>query len=209
MKYFVLVLTTIFAVLISSNTSAAISTSLADIPSGDYELDKTHASLIWKIKHLGLSSYTARFTNFDAKIKFNSQKPEQSALVAVIDATSIKTDYPYPEKKDFDKKLIQGNPWFNADDFETITFVSETIELKDSSNGVIKGQLTLLGVTKPVQLDVVFNGAYAKHPFIGKAALGFSAFTKIKRSEWGMDSYIPKIADEVEVIIESEFIKAD
>ena len=65
----------------------------------------------------------------------------------------------------------------------------------------------MLGVTKEIKLKAKFNKAYKVKPYVGKAALGFSASAKIKRSEWGFDTFVPSIGDEVEIIIETEFHK--
>jgi polyisoprenoid-binding protein YceI len=70
---------------------------------------------------------------------------------------------------------------------------------------VMKGNLTFLGVTKEVSLDVVFNGAMTTQPFSRKPTMGFSATTNIIRSEFGMNKYVPSIGDQVEIMIEGEF----
>ena len=193
----------IFTVLLLPVTLIASNTSPEDMPSGTYKLDKTHASLTWKVSHLGLSKYTARFTDFDASIQFDANNITQSQVTATINPASVKTDYPHPEKKDFDQKLT-GKQWFNAEAFPAITFTS-TQATRDGNSGTITGDLTFLGVTKAVTLHATFNGAYAAKPFSENPALGFSAHTTIKRSDWGFDTYVPSIGDEVEIVIEAEF----
>lgn len=185
--------------------ASAADTPYAEMPPGVYSLDETHASLTWKVSHLGLSDYTARFTDFDADLTFDPAAPENSSITASIDPTSIETDYPHPEEKDFDKLLIEGEGWFNSGDFPSITFESTTIERTGDNTGTMTGDLTFLGVTKPVTLDVTFNGAMAMQPFSQKPTLGFSATGTLNRSEWGMGTYVPNIGDEVELLIEAEF----
>lgn len=184
-------------------------TPLASMPAGKYTLDPTHASVVWKVSHLGLSNYTARFTKMDATINFTPEDPTQSTLTASVDPMSVETDYPKPEEKDFDKKLISDKAWFNANEFPQITYVSTTLEKTGENTGKLHGDLTFLGVTKPLVLDVTFNGAYASAPFANKPALGFSARGVMQRSEWGFDTYVPTIGDEVEILIEAEFHKLD
>ena len=75
--------------------------------------------------------------------------------------------------------------------------------------GQITGDLSFLGVTKPVTLDVTMNGYLEEHPFAGVPAIGFSGETTISRSEWGMDWGIGSVGDEVEILIEAEFVKAE
>ena len=180
----------------------------AEMPSGVYKLDKSHASVTWKVSHLGLSDYTARFASLDAELNFDAAKPENSSIKATIDTSSIRTDFPATPEKDFDKKLSEGADWFNGKQFPTITFESTKVEKTGDTTAKIHGNLTMLGVAKPMTLNAVFNGAYLKKPFVDVPALGFSAKGEIKRSEWGFSTYVPNIGDEVEILIEAEFHKA-
>jgi polyisoprenoid-binding protein YceI len=180
----------------------------AEMPSGVYTLDKSHASVTWKVSHLGLSNYTARFATMDSELNFDAAKPENSSVKATIDVSSIRTDYPATPEKDFDKKLSEGTDWFNSKQFPTITFQSTKIERTGETTAKIHGDLTMLGVTKPMTLDAVFNGAYLKKPFADVPGLGFSATGKINRSDWGFSTYVPNIGDSIEIAIEAEFHKA-
>jgi len=203
-KYFTLIL----AFIAIPFTTYAEGTPLNGMPSGLYKLDDTHASITWKVSHLGLSDYTARFTKFDVDMMFDAQDPVRSKVIATIDPTSIKTDYPYPEKKDFDAKLVKDSGWFNTDQFPEIKFRSTKVEKTGSNTGKMTGNLTFLGVSKPLILDVTFNKAIGNHPFQNKPAIGFSATGSLKRSDFGMKTYIPQIGDEVEIMIEAEFLYA-
>jgi polyisoprenoid-binding protein YceI len=177
-----------------------------DVPAGVYRLDPTHASLTWKVSHLGLSNYTARFTKMTADLTFDPAKPESSAIKVGVDPKSIRTDYPFADKKDFDKNLSMGEEWFNAGQHPEITFTSTKVAMTGAKTAKVTGDLTLLGVTKPVVLDVTLNNALREQPFAKKPALGFSGTTRIKRSEFGMSKYVPIIGDEVQIIIEAEFL---
>lgn len=194
------------AMLVSTNVTAE--TALSELPSGTYTLDKTHASLIWKVSHLGLSDYVARFTDFDATIQLDTQDPTKSSVTATINPASVETDYPNPEKEDFDAKL-RSEEWLNTSAFPKITFTSTKLVKEDDDEGELTGELTFLGVTKTITLEVELEGATTKHPFAQKAALGFSASGTIKRSEFGFDTYIPTIGDEVEIEINAEFMQAE
>jgi polyisoprenoid-binding protein YceI len=176
-----------------------------DMPAGEYKLDLSHASIVWKVSHLGLSNYVARFTDFDAAIDFNPKKIEQSQITASINPMSIQTAYPNAAEKDFDKILATEKGWFNSEAFSNINFASTSIDMRTENTAVMQGNLTFLGITKEVFLDVEFNGAMAKQPFTGKPTMGFSATTSIKRSDFGMSQYVPSIGDNVEILIEGEF----
>ncbi|MDX1974075.1 MAG: YceI family protein [Rickettsiales bacterium] len=187
---------------------ACAQTPANEMPAGDYQLDKTHASLTWKVSHMGLSNYTARFTRMDATLNFDPKDPTKSKLVATVDPTSVRTDYPNADKKDFDAELAKGETWFNAGKFPEIKFVSTSIDKTGEKTGKVHGNLTFLGVTKPLTLDVTFNGAYAQKPMVNTPGIGFSATAKLKRSDWGFSTYIPTLGDEVTLLIEVEFDKA-
>lgn len=206
MKHSFLTIATIAAISILPFAKAShAETTLAEMPAGIYKIDKTHASVTWKVSHLGLSNYTARFADIDATIDLNPTDPEKSTVTATINPASVKTDYPYPDKKDFDQKLASHEEWFNADKFPKITFTSTHLEKTSETTGKLTGDLTFLGVTKPVTLDVTLNGVMEQQPFSQKPAIGFSATGTIKRSEWGLTTYVPNIGDDVQIIIEAEF----
>jgi polyisoprenoid-binding protein YceI len=176
-----------------------------DMPAGEYKVDLSHASIVWKVSHLGLSNYVARFTEFDVAIDYKANDIEKSQVTATINPMSIQTAYPNAAEKDFDNVLATEKGWFNAESFTSINFVSTSIDMTTEKNAVMKGNLTFLGVTKAVSLDVVFNGAMTKQPFTGKPTMGFSATTNIARSDFGMSKYVPNIGDNVEIMIEGEF----
>ena len=193
--------------VVSFNATAQELVGIDQIPAGVYELEDSHASLLFKVNHLGLSNYTARFKDFSAEINLDPKDVTKSTLTASVNPASIETDYPNPEKKDFNKKLSEGEDWFNSTKFPEITFTSTKIEKTGDNTGKITGDLSMLGVTKPMTLDVTFNGAYKQRPFGTDPALGFSAHATIKRSEWGFDTYVPAVGDEVDIILETEFMQ--
>ena len=88
---------------------------------------------------------------------------------------------------------------------KSITFKSTAIVMTGSKTADVTGDLTMLGVTKPVTLKVTFNGGMASHPMAKKPAAGFSATGTVKRSEFGMTNALPFIGDDVTVLIETEF----
>ena len=193
----------IAALLAAPLAANAQTTPLSDMPSGAYQNDINHTSLTFRVNHMGMSHYTARFTKVNATLSFEAKDVTKSSVKATIDPTSIRTDFSGAE--DFDGVLAKDKTWFNATQFPTITFESTRVEKTGDDTCNIVGNLTFLGITKPVTLAATFNGAYAKRPYIGGAGLGFSATTTLKRSDWGMGNGIPMVGDEVSVIIETEF----
>jgi polyisoprenoid-binding protein YceI len=183
-------------------------------PAGTYILDKTHASLLFRVNHLGFSRYTARFTRFDAMLEFLPDTPTKSQLTATVDARSLETDYPDVATVDFNA-MLQNETWLNAQQFPEMRYRSLRIERTGFDTARIHGELTLRGVTRPVALDAKFNGGYPGMARDPHARIGFSAQGTLRRSEFGMTFAIPApgttmgVGDEVEVIIEAEFSGPD
>ncbi len=195
----------VLLVVLLSSVSIANANPLEGQPSGEYKLDLTHASIVWKVSHFGLSDYVGRFNQFDATINLDSENFSKSGVEVNIDTASLDTDYPNPEKEDFNKTLI--SEWFKGGEFPSITFKSsELSELKDG-RFTIKGEMTMLGKTLPVTLDAKLNGAMVSHPFSKVPALGFSATTTIKRADWGVSKFIPAVGADVDVEIQAEFLQ--
>lgn len=199
------------SLLASAAFVLAAAPALADpitVPSGTYTLDPTHTSVVWKVSHLGMSNYTARFDGISGSLDLNAEDPTASVVSVVIDPASISTGYPLAAEKDFDAKLAQDEKWFNAGAFPEISFTSNSLEMTGETTGTMTGDLTLLGVTQPVTFDVTLNGQFPTHPFApDTAALGFSARTVIDRTDFGFTELVPGIGAEVEVLVETEFTK--
>jgi polyisoprenoid-binding protein YceI len=177
-------------------------------PAGTYRIDPAHSSLTWKVNHFGLSNYTARFSRFDAILDIDPARPERAKVFVTVDPTSIRTDYPFAESRDFDKELGDGEKFFNAKKFTQIIFSSTWVERTGGTTARVMGDLTLLGVAQPLTIEVALNGA-KRHPTAGVPALGFSGVAKLKRSDFNMTFMVPLVGDEVTLLIEAEFLKSD
>ena len=177
-----------------------VSTDIATAPAGTYGLEKSHASIGFKVRHMGFADYAMRFNDFDATIVLDPKAPEKSSVKATIKPASLDSN---------NAKLTEhtsGADFFNVAKFADITFASTKIEKTGANTGKIYGDLTLLGVTKPVVLNATFVGG-GEHTMMKKYDIGFNATTTIKRSEFGMNYGIPMVSDEVTVDINAEFIK--
>lgn len=183
-------------------------------PAGQYHLDPSHARLIFSVSHLGFSEYTAFFRKLEAELTFDPAAPEKMALVARVDAGSVETLYPDPA---FDfNAVIAGESFLDAAKFPEIGFTSTRVRVTGPHQAAVTGDLTLHGVTKPVTLQVRYNGGYAGHPLDpGGARIGFSAEGALFRSDFGMAFGIPApgttigVGDLVAVRIEAEFLNPD
>jgi polyisoprenoid-binding protein YceI len=180
------------------------------IPAGTYSLDREHASLLFRVNHLGFSRYTARFTKFDASLKFDPAHIEASQLNATVEAASLETDFPDPARLDFNAQL-RGREWLAASQYPQMVFQSKRVVARGKRNFRIEGELTLRGVKRPMILEATYNGGYAGHPLDPHARIGFSARGRLRRSEFGMTVGIPApgttlgVGDAVEIVVEAEF----
>lgn len=195
----------LFLVLGNALASCATPPTLdvAAAPEGAYVLDASHASVNWSISHSGLSFYTARFDDISGVLDFDPNDPTGSRLDIRIDPLSVSTG-----DEEWDETLATDGKYFDGEDHPEIRFVSTSATKITVSKGTVTGDLTLRGITKPVTLDVTYNGSGKSFGNPG-ATLGFSARGKINRSDWGMD-YLTNfgIGDEVTLRIEAEFNEA-
>lgn len=181
-----------------------------DLPAGEYTLDKTHADLSFKINHLGFSWYTARFSDFDAKLTLDPKAVESAHIEASIKTSSLLLPAP-PEG--FTQELL-GDKWLDAAKYPAITFRSTKVAKTGEDTADVTGDLTLHGVTKPVTLKARFNGGYTGFPPMDpNARIGFSLTGNFKRSDFGVVAGLPQpgstmgVGDEVQVAIEAEMTK--
>ena len=179
-----------------------------DAPAGAYRLDKSHASLVFKVDHIGYSTYTGAFDDFDATLTFDPLAPEKISVTAIIDVGSL--DIPAPPAGFLDE--LKGAAWLNAVDFPKMTFRSASVSMTAPNAARVAGELEFRGVAAPVSFDAVFNGGYAGFPpYDPNARIGFSAKGSLKRSAFGLIIGIPTaeapvgVGDEVAFEIEAEF----
>ncbi len=184
-------------------------------PAGDYAVDPTHASVEFKLHHLGLSYYGLKFRTYDATVSFDPANIAASKVSATIKASDILAGYPadyvtnHPgtKFKSWEDDLANSTNFLDAKQFPTITFVSTSVEPSGERSAKVTGDLSLKGVTKPVTLDVTFSGETASHPFGKVPAIGFSATGSFNRADFGLTYLAGMIGDDVKFEIEGDFIQ--
>ena len=187
------------ALLLSAGSALAASQNLTDLPSGTYRLDKKHASITAEVTHMGVSLYRMRFNSFDASFTYDKAHPAAARVEASVDPGSLDVGADYSGR--FAQDFLQ------AAKFPKASFASTAITPCAGNSGTMTGNLTLMGVTKPVTFDVTFLGAGKEllPPFAPTS--GFTARGKFKRSDFG-STYLSNIAgDEVTLEIDGEFDK--
>lgn len=180
---------------------AAASAAQADVQT--YEIDKVHSNITFKIRHL-LSKTTGKFLQFSGNVAIDPEKRDSVKVQATIDVESVDTD---DAKRD---SHLRGEDFFNVAKNPTMTFTGGELTNvnADRTNGKLAGTLTLMGVSKPVVLDVDWLGT-ATDPW-GNQKAAFSGTTTINRKDFGiiwnktLDSGGYLIGDEVEIEINIE-----
>jgi polyisoprenoid-binding protein YceI len=176
-----------------------VSKDPATAPSGTYQLDPRHTSIIARVGHAGgISFSTFRFGTASGSLNWNNADPAASQVNVTVDMTSIQTPVP-----DFAAELI-GDRFLKTGQYHDAKFVSTGIRRTGPTSGVISGTLTFMGQTKPVTIDAVMvgNGANRNGPVIG-----FSGTMRFKRSDFGFSALVGPISDEIEVVLDVEFDK--
>lgn len=183
--------------------SALLLSAPASAAPEKYTFDAAHTQIIFKVSHLGFSKSQGRFTKFDGGFTFDPEKPTASSIDVTIDANSINMlSTPWEEH-------LKGDDFFNVKKFPTIHFKSKKITKTSDTTGNIAGDLTMLGVTRTVDLDVEFNKA-GQHPMSKAHIAGFTATAHLKRSDFGMNYGVEMgLGDDVQIEIQVEGVRQD
>lgn len=167
-----------------------------------YTLDNPHTQIVFSVSHLGFSHSIGKFTDYSGGFIFDPENPAASSVDVTIKADSV--DLAHDKWNDH----LKNADFFNVEKFPTITFKSTKIDITGEGGANITGDLTILGVTKPVVLKTVYNKT-DKHPYSGKTVAGFSATASLKRSDFGMTYGLPGVADDVKIMLEVEGIQEE
>jgi polyisoprenoid-binding protein YceI len=176
----------------------------APLPDGlvEYEVDPAHTQVMFKVRHMGVSTVTGKFNRFAATFGYDAADPASSWVTATIDAASIDTDN---DRRD---NHLRSGDFFAADSFPNLTFQSTRVEAVEAGRLRVSGDLSIRGVTKPVVLDVALEGATTGQG--GRPITGWTAETTINRKDYGLawnrltEAGGWLVGDEVRIILEVE-----
>lgn len=178
-------------------------TEVQELRGGAYTLDKDHASLIFKINHLGFSTFIGGFDDFEASLDFDPENVANSSLEVIVDISSLDVNLP-----EFEEELL-GSNWFNAEAFPQAIFRSTSLVGQEENTYTFLGDLTLHGVTAPITLNVEFNGG-GRNFLTRSYTLGFAANASFLRSDFGIDRFTNfGVGDEIELDINVEFQESE
>ncbi|MGH9247324.1 MAG: YceI family protein [Acidimicrobiales bacterium] len=172
---------------------------------GTYVLDDVHTHVGFVVRHLMIAKVKGRFTSFRGTLTV-ADEPSDSRIDVTIDSASVDTR---DEGRD---AHLRSADFFEAERFPTITYQSTKVTRAGGDRWVVDGDLTIHGVTKPVRLDVTFEGGVSPDPF-GNARTGFSATGQLNREDFGLtwnaalESGGVLVGKDVKIDIEAELIR--
>ncbi|QFT56371.1 YceI family protein [Microbulbifer sp. THAF38] len=167
----------------------------------EYKIDTkgAHAFVQFRIKHLGYSWLYGRFDDFSGSFFYDDKAPEKSSVNVDIDVTSLNSNHAERDKH------LRGSDFLHTEKFPNATFKSTSFEPLEDGKALLKGELTLRGVTKPVTIDVTNIGG-GKDPW-GGYRQGFSGTTEFDLKDFGIDYNLGPASQKVEMILDIEGIR--
>jgi len=187
------------ASLVALAGSAAAATD-PGLKAGTYTIDATHTYGNFEVDHMGLSTMHGRIDVKSGTIQIDPDNAASNHVMVTLDPASVDTG---DTKRDEHLRDMDG--FFDVKKYPDMTFKSTSVSFDDDTDeATVKGNLTLHGVTRPVTLDVEDMACHVNPLEKSNYTCGFSAETMIKRSDFGMDAYLPMVGDEIELSIEVE-----
>ena len=205
--------TTIILASLAIAPAFAQQAPVVNVPAGTYVVDTNHARLTWSVDHLGVAPYSARFDAFTMRLQFDPKRLENTVLEASVDPRSVDTGHSGPE--DWDGELATSGEYLDANNHPAITYRSTGVVRTGPRSATLDGELTLLGVTRPMRFDVTYTGSAREHGPAAVPAIGFVAVGTFDRTSHGLTHLAPAepgakgIGPIVTVRMEAEFMLED
>lgn len=165
-----------------------------------FGLDPEHTQIVFKVSHLGYAHAWGKFRIFRGEFTFDEEDWSRSSVEVIIETRGLDL-----ANRRWNEK-IRGEHFLDVEQFPEMRFVSTKVEKTGENTGVISGDLTMLGETRPVTLQMTLNKV-GKSPLTNKLMAGFSATGELKRSDWGMTYLVPAAGDTVTLFLEAEGIR--
>lgn len=170
-----------------------------------WEVDREHSQVLFRIRHIGVTTVTGRFDRFAADVVIDSANPGASRVEARIEVASVNTAVPARDAN------LRKPEWFDAARFPTITFRSRAVRPVGPGRYDVAGDLTMHGVTRPVRLLATHNGTVARG-MDGRPHAGFNATGTLDRTAYGVGTVrelpggVLELSRDVELILELDLV---
>ncbi|WP_242137319.1 YceI family protein [Sphingomonas sp. TREG-RG-20F-R18-01] len=172
--------------------------TLSKVAAGTYKVDPAHTQVVFTLNHLGFSEYSGQFTQPTGTLTLDPRDAVKDKVEIVFPIDKVSTTVPALDAH------LKTPDFFDAAKFPEGRFVSTKVTV-NGMTATIAGNLTIHGVTKPVVLNAKFVGAGPSLFGAHKTVVGFSATTSIKRSDFGVNGYLPLVSDKVDLTINAAF----
>lgn len=191
-----------FALAASGQVAAAqtANTDPSSVQAGSYALETGHARILFAVSHMGFSTWYGDFSGATGSLTIDPKNVSAAKLSVSIPVASVSTTNAVLDGE------LKSPQWFDAAKFPTITFTSTKVTQTGPGTAEVAGNVTFHGVTKPVTLAATFKAAGA-NPMSKAFTIGFEVKGKLKRSDFGVTTYVPLIGDEVDLTISAPFEK--
>ena len=164
-----------------------------------YAVDKSHSSIVFRVKHLDIGFTYGFFRDFSGSFTVDEENAAASSVELEIQLASVDTN---DEKRD---QLLKSPDFFGVNQYPTMTFKSTSVKKNGVDKFDVTGDLSLHGVTKSVTVTMKKTGE-GDDPW-GNHRIGFEGMFKLKRSEYGMDKMLEAASDEIRIIVAVEGTK--
>ncbi|MDP4002229.1 YceI family protein [Methylobacterium sp. NEAU K] len=178
--------------------AAAPSKDPTQVRAGTYVLDPDHGKVTWSVSHLGYSTYYGQFAGLTGTLELDPKAPEKSRLAVSVALNGVVTG-----SARLNEHLATPD-FFDTAKFPTATFTATAVEATSPTTARITGDLNLRGISRPLAIDATFNQA-GIHPVDQRYTVGFDGLAVLKRSDYGVNAFLPALGDEVSLRIEGEF----
>ncbi|MEY4207699.1 MAG: hypothetical protein RLZZ20_851 [Pseudomonadota bacterium] len=167
-----------------------------------YNIDPGHTYPSFEADHLGLSFWRGKFTKTTGKVVLDRGSSTGGSIDITIEASSI--DFGHAKMNE----NARGKDMFNVEQFPTVTYKSRALKFDGEKLVAVEGDMTLLGVTKPMPLKVT-HFKCAMHAMLKREVCGVDASARFDRSDYGLSYGVPRFSPEVKLQIQAEAIRAD
>ena len=190
----------LLAVLASPVLADGLVKDAGKVEAGTYRVEPNHTRVTFGVSHMGFTTYYGDFTKPSGTVMLDPKMPDASRFDVTVATDSVMVPN--------DKLLgeLKSDQWLDAAKYPEVTYKSTKVVRTGPDTAKVTGDFTLHGVTKPLTLDVRFNGA-GTNPLDKAYTAGFDATGRIRRSDYGVKTYVPLIGDEVDIRISAAFEK--
>ena len=168
------------------------------VQGGTFAVEPTHTRVMFAVSHMGFSTWYGDFTQTAGSLTLDAKNPAADSLDVTVQTASVATTNAHLDGE------LRDPTWFDAAKYPTIRFRSTRVTPTGPGRADVTGDFTLHGVTRPLVLHAVFNGA-GQNAMSKAYTVGFEGTGAMRRSDFGVTKYVPLVGDEVRITISGAF----